>query len=315
MNKTFTFWTCLALIVSCSSCYKTQGQMDLIALQDPSPKRRMNAIGLGTPQDVLEKIYKNDDNSQVRSAAVVFMKDKKFLREIALNKTEKGMSRGVALGKLNDPQLAMQLAADKSDQMIREDAVTYMPISEQRLLEEYAENDENYSVRYKAVSRVKNQDILVRILKNEKHRDIRNEAAKSLNKQDYIMELIDFESDNKVRASLVRKLTIIEKLNKLSLNDKYDIIRGISASKITDQKILEKIIATDPESYPREKAIINIKNIKIVENIAAADPQENVRKAAISVLTNKDLLKSIYKNDPELRIRCAADNRLKEISK
>lgn len=315
MNKSLTLSACLALVIFCCSCFEMQANKNETALNDPNSRRRMNAISSSTPLDVLVKICRNEKEEDIRHKAVSYIFDHNILLEIVQKKEETALVRGSALRRLNDPQLAIKFAANIEDKSIRPAAVECIPIAEQKLLENYAENDPDYMVRFYAIPRIKNQDLIFKILKNEKHNFVRLAAAESLLNQNYISELIFSESDEKVKSAMVRNLYRIDLLTKLALTDSDRYNRGTAASKLSDQKILEKIVEVDPESFPREKAIVRLKNIEIIEKVAAADPQENVRKAAISVLTNKELLKSIYKNDPELRIRCAAENRLKEIAK
>jgi hypothetical protein len=73
---------------SCTSCEKSEAELEHIALHDPNPMRQRDAVCGRMSEETLTHIYYASKNSHVRAACVSYIDSIETLRKIALNKSQ-----------------------------------------------------------------------------------------------------------------------------------------------------------------------------------------------------------------------------------
>jgi hypothetical protein len=150
-------------------------------------------------QSLLTEIAKIACNVSVQKLAVEKLTDQEMLIKIA--KSEMAGVRMVAIRNPNFTDQAMLIEIANKDENYDVRGIAVRKILDQQILAEYAKSNNNWSVRSSAISILTNQALLAEIAKTDKDAYIRAVAVSNPNFNDLgiITEIAKSDSDWKVR--------------------------------------------------------------------------------------------------------------------
>lgn len=91
---------------------------------------------------------------------------------------------------------------------VRREAVT--KLKDQKILIDIARNDSNWMVRDVAIDRINDESILIDIAENDKNADIRKKVIKRINNHDILENIAKEENNDSVYGDILKKLYNID---------------------------------------------------------------------------------------------------------
>lgn len=304
----------LLLLFSCSSCEKSEAELEQMALHDPNPMRQRDAADRIRNDETLIRIFYQTKNPYVKEACVSGLSSSDALMKIAKDKSHSDSARSVAILRINDRNLAKKIIADKSDDA-RDTAVQCLsPELDEELIHSLGTDiKEGKFVRSYAILRMKDQVAIKKILETENDINIRLAAATSLRDEKMNEEMFYKETNRDVKINLIEAQRNQVFLKRVVESDTDIIFRAFSARNITDQNYLIVLAKNDKAWRVRQEAIEKIKDQKFIQERAINETDPDVRCIIVELLTDKDILKSISNNDVDNKVRIAASRRLRRL--
>jgi hypothetical protein len=299
---------------SCTSCEKSEAELEHIALHDPNPMRQRDAVCGRMSEETLTHIYYASKNSHVRAACVSYIDSIETLRKIALNKSQSDVARCIAISKLKDVNLARQIMADPTDNAKEEAIKLLSPDEDENIIRSVAFNKNETSViRSEAILRMKDQLAIKRFLETETDIQIRLAAASALTDSKLNEEMFYKERNIEVRLNLIEVQKNEKILKALILKEDDEDIRAFGIKNITDQEYLKIIAKSDRHIRVRQESIKNIKDKKFIEKQAFLDVSPSVRAVAVDLISDKNILEKISNEDVDRNVKIAASRRLRKL--
>lgn len=302
------------IMYSCTSCQKSEAELEHIALHDPDPMRQRDAVCLRMSEETLTRIYYASTNLHVRSACVAYIDSVETLRKIAQDKTHSDVARGDAILKLNDRALARQIMSDLTDNSRGEAIKLLSPDEDEDLIKSVAFNkNENRMLRSVAIFRMKDQVAIKGFLETETDIQIRLAAASALTDSKLNEEMFYKEKNREVRMRMAISQNDENVLKKILRSETEETVRGCVVINIKDQDFLKKILNESSNTYEMIAAIKNIKDMETIEIQAESNKDPSVRQTAVEIITNREILKKIAESDPVDFVRIEASRRLRKL--
>lgn len=270
---------------------------------------RSNAVKNLTDEKILKEVVETDDNRYIRGDALKnpYLKDQNFLAKYAKkycdisnttlqmsaidnpNLTDNnilldiakngscGIARKLAIDKITDKDIIMELAKDK-EFLYRCDAVS--KIDDKFILENFAKNDTNESVRKSAIRTLRNiypeslitkeeldeiidEDKLIDIAKNSIDVEIRCLAVRKIHDEDALIDILKNDISQEVKEEVVRNDNLInqnvlcEVANDIKHENYGYIVRLNVIPKIKDDETLSNVVLNEREEQLRYLAVSN----------------------------------------------------------
>jgi hypothetical protein len=302
--------------------------------QDPSI--RISAIKKMGDVRTLNRIYSSDKNQNVRQEALfrIIQKEKNLdtkkemlekiedqalLAELAKNDNNEEIRKKAAdlLDSKNWEKLMVKRAQKDLYEYIRETILR--ELGDQEALAEIAKNDQDNWVRFWAVAKITNQDILVKIVQDV---DYHSRAAiiQKLSEdqwQDLIADLAENDSSPTVRQAAVSRLNpqkwegLLKKISKKDI----DKIRIIACGKLKHQAPLVEYLKSDSVELCR-LALNHLdpgKCQEILIHIAQNHPDKSIRLKALEKLEDRrwqEVFLGILQKEKDEEIRKTAVEKL-----
>lgn len=262
------------------------GEIDLLnnnRFKDFQPKSIEELEGI-TSQAFLADIAKNNENTEIRLAAIQRLDDQTALANIANN----------------DSDFQIQFAAVQR-------------LTNQTSLANVAYNNSSVQVRLAAVRKLTNQTSLANVAYNDRDTEVRFAAVQRLTNQTSLANVAYNDRDAQVRFEALQKLTNQTSLANVAYNDRDPDIRLAALQRLTNQTSLANIAYNDRDAQVRLIAVQKLDNQTSLTNVANNDRDTQVRLAAVQKLTNRTTLTNIANNDRDEQVRKAASQRLNSL--
>ena len=282
---------------------------------------RLEAVKCLTDEEILKEVVETDDDRNIRTYALEnpYLKDQNFLAKYAKeycsisnnsiqmsamenpNLTDNnilldiaknggcGVAQKMAIERITDNNIIMELANDKNF-LYRDYAVS--EINDKSILENFAKNDSNESVRESAIRTLRNK-FPSSLITEEELNDITDE--------DKLIDIAKNSIDAKIRCLAVRKIQDEEALIYILKTDIDDDVQEevVKNDNLINQKVLCEVandIKHEKYGYKvRLNVIPKIKDDETLSNVVLNEHEEQLIYLAVSNpnLTNKDALNHI----------------------
>jgi hypothetical protein len=339
-----------------------------IAKTESDIEIRVAAVKRIIDQSVLFEITKNDKHALVGLSAVENpnLTDQKILSEIAINYGNNHSVGSAALKKLTNkdilnvirpyifpnatesiekPELLLRIFRIAGDPKVRKAAVQNPNFTDQNLLAEIAQKDENSYVRLAAVEKLTNQSalseiinketdnsvretakrrytylcindlkkltdqkILAEIAKKDENRDLRLAAVTNLTDQSLLLEIVKASDDLLLQEEAVNNPNFTDQsaLLDLAKSSAHLALRKAAIKKISEQAVLIELIKSSDYKDLHSTAIINITDQAVLKEILKSADYKDIHSAAIQKITDQKLIIEVVKSSEHEYLKSAA---------
>jgi hypothetical protein len=203
-------------------------------------------------QSVLTDIARNNLDPYIRETASENLVDKAVLAEIVFN-DDNGNVRKAAVENVNFSNQEQLQDVLKNDVYNEVRIAAIKKLTNRELLSDIAEQDENVFVREAAVEKLTDRVLLANIAKNDKEYSVRMAAVanSNLTDQSLLTSIARKDDDSRIRQAAAEKLidqrvaqAVFEDIAK---NDEDWIIRRKAVNSLTNQTILTDIAKNDKD--------------------------------------------------------------------
>lgn len=316
---------------------------------------RKEAISNIDDQNFLAYVVKNDPDDEIRKMALEKITDQEILNDIAKNtiseeirkpalenihepqkqiKNEDDSQQSLAQQAISDGKLALRLAAIEriTDQQVLAKVVQkviikyddYMKNLDVDLAIDIGYDTSDEEVYKRALSKIKEPQILVDIIKSLKEEKQPRHSAAYVNSVEIIEHMIiEKTTDQKIltyiatdgysataREVAIRKITNQQVLANLAKKDGDSDIQRTAIQNLTDQKTLIDIAKNDTDPVTRIVAIQKVVDQEVLADVATHDSDYQVRKVSIQKVADQKTLADVVKNEHDVEVRKAAIIRL-----
>jgi hypothetical protein len=222
------------------------------------------------------------------------------LKNAVLNTKLTGTLRNSALVKLHDDEMLKEVALTCEVKNFRNLATK--KIESKEILKELAKKGRG-GVRYQAITKIDDQEILKDAAMNDPFEAIKLLAVQGLKNEDKIKEVFLKIQDLEHKEILLQKIKDPKFLKNVALNkNEHNILRSTAIDNIKDENILFGV-AKDEESSMllKEKAIFKIKNQdNLKELFELHDLEWKIRELIVQKISDKSFVKEVAKKEKEL---------------
>jgi hypothetical protein len=197
-----------------------------IALRDPDPGTRRDAVMVVSDAALLARIARRDPDEIVRVAAVRL---------------------------LNDTSVLMQVALEDLDQRVQTAAIER--IADQAILARVATSAPHPKAREAATEKIKDEPVLVGIATEDPEPMVRCVAASRLTDQEVLTRIAHDDAAPYVRIAAIERIQRKGALTKLARGDPNPDIRRAAINRLYDEALLAEIAERDPDEALREDVI------------------------------------------------------------
>jgi phosphosulfolactate synthase (CoM biosynthesis protein A) len=288
------------------------GEIDLLnnnRYKDFQPKSIEELEGI-TNQTFLAVVANNNENTEIRLAAVQRLENQTALANIAYNDSDIQI-RLEAVKRLDNQTFLANVAYNNSFVQVRLAALR--KLTNKTSIANVAYNDRDVQIRLEAVKRLDNQTSLANVAYNDRDTQVRFAAVKKLTNQTTLSNIAYNDKDVQIRLFAVKKLDNQTSLANVAYNDRDAQVRFAAVKKLTNQTTLSNIAYNDKDVQIRLFAVQQLDNQMSLANVAYNDRDVQIRLAAVQKLTNRTALSNIAKNDRDEQVRDAATKRLNSL--
>ena len=168
----------------------------------------------------------------------------------------------------------------------------------------------NWEKRLQAVEELTDESIIEEIVNNDENDEVRIAAIKKLNNEELLVNIALNNSKESVRINAVERISDKELLIKIAIECKYPFAKEFAVDKINDKEIYYDLAL----NHNIPQTIIKINDIDILYDICqkskfnevikvAASKLEELAKAKIEKISDKEKLENIARNDSNWFIR------------
>jgi len=265
-------------------------------------------------QVALAKIAKSNKDERTRFMALRRLEDQVFLMEIATNnEDENERIRYEAAQRLNDQALLEEFAKNFKDKHARQRAVC--SLTNKVVLLEIAQNDNEAWIRFEAIRKLGDNELLAKFAKDKKNDDggARLHAAWQLEDLATIAEIAKNDENPHVRRHAIEILKSL--FLKSAKNDSNAGVRfhAIRAYAYGDKKRLMDFAWDTKNGIWRVNAALALKDQPLLAHLAKNAKDEDVRWEAVMFLDDQALLEKIAEYDKDNSVRKNARWRLEKL--
>ena len=226
-----------------------------------------------------------------------------------------------AIWELTDQKIIEDIAKNDEDEYVRRKAVAKLATltNQEDVFIDIAKNDEDWGVRYEAVEQIKNEDALIDIAKNDEYDTVRGKATKGISNSKVLEDIVKNDSSSSVRWDILKTTSNQEIIKYIAKNDESEYNREIAVGKLQDISILEDIAKNDENEEVRERASKKLEKLTpSTENII-----KNTIESVGGSVTSQSGVNNSYKKKkkngaPDERydaiLRIKDDNILKDVA-
>jgi len=153
----------------------------------------------------------------------------------------------------------------------------------------------------------------------DKDPNVRFAAIDKINNQELLAKIALEDKDTLVSYAAIEKLSSQTLIAKVALKSTKWWAREIAVIKLNDQEVLAKVAIGDEETLVRKAAVDKLTSQTIISKVAFNEKDPDIRKVAVKKLTEQSELAKIaeYDNDDSVRLEAAeklpADHQLHKI--
>ncbi len=291
---------------------KDKSILENIALNHPSFNIRASLFDYISDDNTIWDLAKNDFYADIRKLAIEKINDNSLLYEIALNDSKKTVKRK-AIIQMDDEDLLIKLRKEIEEDysylspIIRErirDIHMEMAKSstDESVLIDLALNDPDSYVRDYAVENphLNNQDVLEHLIFNDSNKMVRRQAVSKIKDDKVLIEVAQNDSDSWVRHSAVYNLDSSNQdiFIDIFYNDEDNDVKNVALLKIEDQNILKEQVENGDENRVYY-AITNLEDEKLLMDTYKKYPYSKIQEKIIESpnLTDENFLEDIVLNE------------------
>ena len=291
---------------------KDKSILENIALNHPSFNIRASLFDYISDDNTIWDLAKNDFYADIRKLAIEKINDNSLLYEIALSDSKKTVKRK-AIIQMDDEDLLIKLRKEIEEDysylspIIRErirDIHMEMAKSstDESVLIDLALNDPDSYVRDYAVENphLNNQDVLEHLIFNDSNKMVRRQAVSKIKDDKVLIEVAQNDSDSWVRHSAVYNLDSSNQdiFIDIFYNDEDNDVKNVALLKIEDQNILKEQVENGDENRVYY-AITNLEDEKLLMDTYKKYPYSKIQEKIIESpnLTDENFLEDIVLNE------------------
>ena len=225
--------------------------------------------------------------------------DQVALKNSALNKKINLGLREKAVQNLTEEKYLKEIALDCDVKNLRMQAAR--KINSENYLKDLIKNGSGV-VRYEAIKKIDDQNILADVAINEKIEAIRNAAIEKIVDDKKLKEIFNKVTNPEDKFLILEKISDPVFLKKISLNkDEHDLLRKDAIYKIDDELTLFKIAKDeDTSTLLKEAALFKIKDQNNLKNLFSLHELDwKIRELLVQKITDKNFIKDVAKQEKE----------------
>lgn len=301
------------------ACRKISGENDLkdIFLNDLSIDVRRQAISNWHLKDeaFLADVAFNDPDPYVRQSAVsnYNLSDENILKEIALSDSE-GIVCRAAVEKIENMDILEDIIYRIDDKYALRTILGKENFANQKILEEFAQPDQEKDVREVCVRKITNRKILEEIALNDESEYVRSEAVGNPNftDQNLLKSIALNDESEAVRRESLRNITDNDFLCEIFYNGD-ECLRSSACGGISDENVLKDIVKNEDDEYIQRLACWRIEDVKFLKWVVKYYGGY-LAMDVCSRITDGDFLAEILmkSNDGNQRYRACTNPNLKD---
>lgn len=179
-------------------------------------------------------------------------------------------------------------------------------------------NSTNYLSRIKALTKVKDQNILFKVAKYDGNHEVKLTAFNKITDQSLVNRLARESEDSKIRLMALNKVTNQDILFNVASNEENFEVKLAAFNKITDQKLINSLASDSEDSKLCLIALNKVSDQNLIIRLALNEKKDlELRRMAIQKITDQNILYKMvlkydtyYIDDVPEKVRGEAFNRI-----